>query len=321
MRSTVWTTLKLCLGLAIVLAIYRRLALDPGSEWPGWGQVRWSALVLCAVLMPVNLLLETQVWRLLLAGAGASISFGRAIPAVLAGFSSGAVSPGGVGDFVGRVVRVPSGKRWVTGFAMLLSRLGDVIPLTFFGVIATLWLLPRSIDATQAWMTAVVFTSVPIGLAAAAIYSGSTRGRVPARLTRRLESRWPNPARAITMTTSIAGPVRRRALALATARYATFVAQLVLAVIAVGATPSNIPELFGAASAVFLLRGVAPPVTLMGLGIREAAAVAVLALVGISGQFALVASLVVFALNIVLPAIVGIPFLLFPRWRPGLVQS
>jgi uncharacterized membrane protein YbhN (UPF0104 family) len=61
---------------------------------------------------------------------------------------------------------------------------------------------------------------------------------------------------------------------------------------------------------VFFAKSAIPQVTLGDLGVREGAAVFFLAAYGVGPAAALDASLALFGLNLLLPALVGAPFLL-----------
>src|SRR5690606_9233014 len=117
--------------------------------------------------------------------------------------------------------------------------------------------------------------------------------------------RWPSLLHALNLATGIPLRPRLEAVAWASVRYVVFTTQFMLAVAAFGTGGVGLPLLAAGTATIYLLRNVAPPLTFMGLGIREAASVAVLGLVGVPEESALYASLLVFAVNLALPALVG----------------
>jgi uncharacterized membrane protein YbhN (UPF0104 family) len=95
---------------------------------------------------------------------------------------------------------------------------------------------------------------------------------------------------------------------LSAVRYVVFSAQFVLLVHAFAPAAPWGPVAAGVA-VVFLVKSALPQLTLGDLGVREGAAVFVLAGAGVAPAEALNASLAVFVVNLVLPALAGVPLL------------
>lgn len=229
-----------------------------------------------------------------------------ALRAVLAGFSAASVSPGGVGDFAGRVLCVESGRRWLAAMALALVRIADGAIVCLAGAALAALVLPHVQGPIGVWIRTVMFIAVPLGLTFVVVYSGrANAGRLAALLRR-----WPAIRQAFDLAVQIPGSIRARAFGVALLRYAVFVGQLVLALKATGSGDATLLTLTAGAGSVYLLKSVAPPITFMGLGIREAAAVGVMGALGVPAASAMAASLIVFAVNLALPAVAGLPFLL-----------
>lgn len=296
------------IGFAIVAVIWSKVK-SGGGGFADLGGFSWLPAIACVLLLPVNFFVDVRVWRTLLAGAGVTLSPRDAARAVLAGFSAAAISPGGVGDFVGRVVRIPTEKRWITGFAMALGRAADGAIICAVGVACALVMLPFTTGATDLWIRTVIVFGLPMIALLLGVYCA--KGRMD-WLSARL-ARWPSLLHALNLATDIPARYRIEAFLGASVRYVVFTTQFVLALSAFGVGGVGVPTLFAGTATVYLLRNVAPPLTFMGLGVREAASVAVMGQLGVPEQSALLASLLVFATNLALPALMGIPYLLTPR--------
>ena len=98
-------------------------------------------------------------------------------------------------------------------------------------------------------------------------------------------------------------------LLLSGVRYVVFSAQFVLLARAVAPTAPWLELCIGVAL-IFFAKSAIPQVTLGDLGVREGAAVYFLGNVGMGQAAALDASLALFGLNLLLPALVGVPLLL-----------
>lgn len=84
-------------------------------------------------LLPINLLLETYKWKFLVSGTEL-ISMHTAFRAVLAGFSTGFITPNRSGEFAGRVLYLKSGNRNAGVFYSVLNSLTQNLVLTLAGL-------------------------------------------------------------------------------------------------------------------------------------------------------------------------------------------
>ncbi|MGB3544664.1 MAG: hypothetical protein WBA11_17220, partial [Rubrivirga sp.] len=98
-------------------------------------------------------------------------------------------------------------------------------------------------------------------------------------------------------------------LALSSLRYVVFSGQFVMLAHAV-APEAAWSGLWLSVALIFFAKSAVPQVTLGDLGVREGAAVFFMGAYGVPAAAALDASLALFALNLLLPALVGAPFLL-----------
>jgi hypothetical protein len=99
-----------------------------------------------------------------------------------------------------------------------------------------------------------------------------------------------------------------------TARYFVYCAQLSFLVAALfPAAGFTLP--FLGSMVVFFVKFLVPVVTVMDLGVREGAAVFVMSLLGVAPEAALGASLLLFAINMVLPSLAGAPLVAGMRWK------
>ncbi len=161
---------------------------------------------------------------------------------------------------------------------------------------------------------------IALGIAALAVLAAAAAlSRVPflRRRLRRLAARLPWIGGRLTAVLdevaagmrAVGGAGLRRVLLYSLGFYATFLAQFALLIAALAPLHPFV-ALCGCA-AVLLAKTVVPPVTLGELGIREGASVLLLGTVGVPAAAALSASLLLFGINVLLPAVPGA--LLAPR--------
>ena len=269
-------------------------------------QAQMSWLIVAALLLPVNIALETWKWKALLKTTSEPTTT-DALGSILAGYALGLFSPGRAGDYVGRILYLKD-----DGFQTAVQTgLDRVISMSVYlgaGLIAL---------CLAFWMGIVDFSGswsyiAPIGVVLALTLIVLVVR--PTLLYRALS--WFSRSRKWTRSIRFMGNVDRRLsvhlLALSALRYVVFTSQLVALILAFGGESSG-ALLYLCASLVFFIKTMIPSFTFADLGIRETASVFFFGLVGIVPAAALNASLMLFALNLVIPAIAGAVFV--PRLR------
>jgi uncharacterized membrane protein YbhN (UPF0104 family) len=117
--------------------------------------------------------------------------------------------------------------------------------------------------------------------------------------------------RMTTAMQTLDAPTVRIMLLLSVLFYFTFLIQFFLLLSAFG--PVNLFSALAGISTIMLIKTIVPPVTLGELGIREGTAVLVLSPIGVLAAAALSASLLLFVVNLLIPALIGLPLLLRTR--------
>ncbi len=261
---------------------------------PGW----WLAgLVL---LTPVNWGLEARKWQLLIRPVEA-ISFAEAYQAVLAGTSLGFALPSIVGDAAGRVLSLRSGRRVEGVAASLVSGGLQFYVAVGFGALAWAW-----------QVSSVSGRDTVSGRVLLALLAGMT-------LTGVLLLAWRPTIRAVTLPA-----VGRLALppfatlpvplGFAALRYLTFSLQFFLALNLYGLT-LPVADAAAGIGLVFLAKTITPAFTVLSdLGVREAAALWVFAPYNLPTSVLILATLSLWAANVLLPVLVGLVWV----WRLNL---
>ena len=263
---------------------------------------RWALLALA--LVPVNIGLEAYRWGRLVRRLAPSVRTRDAVRAVVGSYPLGLLTPGRVGDYVGRAVYlrdIPAGASAALTFG---ERMATLAACLVGGLVALGPYLRTQAEPSPLW---------PAVLAVGFLAAGGLLALIL----------FPGLARSVVTTLVPVAPVRRAVaafgripseeavtlLALSAVRYVVFSAQFVFLVRAVA---PNAPwgGLWLGVALVFFAKSAIPQVTLGDLGVREGAAVFFLGAYGVAPAAALDASLALFGLNLLLPALVGVPFLL-----------
>jgi len=270
---------------------------------------RWLGAALA--LLPLNVGLEAVRWGRLVRHVAPGVRMRDAVVAVVGAYPLGLLTPGRVGDYVGRAAFLPA----VPAGALAALTFGERMA-TFWcclvGGLAALALSPAPLPGPAgAWTAVAAWAAGGAAVIGAAFVSPRRTARALAAVV---------PVRAVRRAVGAFGLVPRgesaALVALSAVRYVVFSAQFVLLVRAFAPGAPWGPVAAGVA-VVFLLKSAVPQVTLGDLGVREGAAVFALAGAGVGPAEALNASLAVFAVNLVLPALAGVPLLARLRLPEG----
>jgi hypothetical protein len=252
---------------------------------PGW----WLAgLVL---LMPVNWGLEARKWQLLIRPVE-PISFTEAYQAVLAGTSLGFALPAIVGDAAGRVLALRSGGRAEGVAASLVSGGLQFYVAVGFGAVAWAWQVVSvsGRDTVSGRVLLALLVAMTLAGVLLLVFQPKTRA-----VTLPGVGRFALPPLATLLLP----------LGFAVLRYLTFSLQFFFALNLYGL---SLPLADAAAGIglVFLAKTITPAFNVLSdLGVREAAALWVFAPYDLPAPVLILATLTLWAANVLLPVLVG----------------
>ena len=293
---------KLAIAAAVLWVLAERLDLRMLSE--SFASAFTLPLATAALLVLPNVALQHAKWRLLLRRAAPGLRHRDVARSLFAGFALGLVTPARAGEFGGRAFTLPGNDRAAIAGLTATDKLASMIVTLAAGI------------GAGAWYIAILgsfSTALAAGIAAAAVMAAGIAAGV-FLLRRRIvfADRDGRVARVLRRALEAMRSLSRRDLALllglSAAFYAVFIAQFVLLLLAFGAGP--LPSCVAGAATVMLLKTVIPPLTFGELGIREGVAVFVLAPLHVAGPAAFNASLILFLINVLLPAAAGTVLLL-----------
>jgi hypothetical protein len=254
------------------------------------------------VLMLLNWWLESLKWRVLVRGVE-PVSRARAFLATIAGTSIGVITPNRVGEFLGRVLFLAPEHRIAGSFATVVGSIAQFVVTVVMGTLGLLVFLVGSWDLDsglwQALSAAGLSLSIAVGVTSLVLYFNTDLLRaLVARLP--VVHRW---ARHADVLASFSTNDLLRVLVLATGRYLVFTLQfaLLLAVLA-GVRPW---DALWAIPLVYLVSTLVPTVMLTELGVRGSVAVALVPAAHELVPGVLLASTLIWTINVGLPALAG----------------
>ena len=278
-------------GILLAALAFMAVQLHRNQAWDAalWlslsDQIQPHLLLAGIALLPLNLSLEIVKWSRLT---------GRPFPLgardVLAGAAAGFVSPNRVGDGLARIVRLPTDLRERGIRASLSGSFAQSWCTLAFGTWA-FWTRPA--------LAGFLATLSALGLAAYFVWTPKLT-RLPRKASAWLEKR-------ITWQADAPIPVRLRltTLGLSALRYAVFSTQYLLILRAFRVT-ADLRDIAG----IWLVNTVIPTGALGEFGVREASALAIIQTPhGFAAAGIVAATLVTWAVNLLIPGLVGIRFI------------
>jgi Lysylphosphatidylglycerol synthase TM region len=275
--------------------------------WFSRPMVPWSTLAVVALLMLVNWGIESWKWRILVRDVE-PVTVGRAFTAVIAGTSIGLITPNRVGEFAGRVLFLRPEHRVQGSFATLLGSIAQFVVTVLAGT-AVLFLMPyegRSLEQGALWQL-VRWCALLVGAATVFLYfSPGALERVFLAIPwlRRYERH----------VHVLAAFDRSRLITVAAwsgLRYLVFTIQFVLVLNVVGTVPVTVA--IASVPVVFLVSTLIPTTALTELGVRGSLAESLIA--GGEPVGVVISTIIIWVVNIVIPAVFGSLILLVARIR------
>jgi uncharacterized membrane protein YbhN (UPF0104 family) len=298
--------LRRLLQLLLTIAVLGALvwAVDPAALYATARAANGGWVAVALLLLPVNLLLDGGVWRRLLGAVDGTFPRRRVAAAVLSGLALGFWTPARLGEYAGRAFAFPGADRWTVSVTVFVQRMVDMAVGVGVGLgllLGALW--TGALPATLPWIGAAALgagTTAVLGLGV---------GR-PGLLHRAagLVDQWGPAVSARTAFLLHLGAADRAAVVAGTgARYLVFTGQFACLGLAFAPDAALLP-LAAAVGLTFYVKYLTPSLTLLDLGIREGGAVFFFSAFGLGGAAGLNAALLLFAINVLLPAALGIPF-------------
>lgn len=304
---SVTTLLKVLLAVGIV--VYLVYLIEPDRLWETARTAEAHWIVAAALLLPVNLALEGVVWRVLVRRVVPDVPLRSAFSSLLCGYAFGIVTPGRIGELAGRAFYLHYPDKWELGTVVFAQRLVDMVMAALGGSLAVLaYITMNNPDPAAVWWGFFAFgMGTAVTLAAALLLPTYTHRLLHRVLPERA-------ARRAAFLQKLAPSDRASFMLLSAVRYLVYTSQFVVLLLAF-APATALGTLYVGVALTFLAKFIIPPVAFLDIGIRESAAVFFLGQLGVAQAAAFNASFLVFGFNILLPALLGVPFVLRMRVR------
>lgn len=275
---------------------------EQANLWSIWKEVSLTHLWIALALLPINLSIQAWIWQVLLQGIYPDESFADSLGAILCGASLGFFTPARIGDFAGRALYLPHHNKSELLAMAGLQQLLAFICYIGIGTLGLLYFLPFRLGFENwAWAgMALIGVLIIFGIGYLLYHPKKVYHFIKIRLPERFQSTF----RFLNYLTKAQ---LLKLWALTALRYAVFCLQFIILLYAFPFT-LTIGESLLATILMYYAKTFIPAFTFAELGIREATAVFFIGWMGGSETVGFYAATLIFIINLMIPALLGIPF-------------
>ena len=297
------TFLKLICAFATIFAILWWLEADGEKLLDLWKTVNNFHLSFALLLLPLNLGVQAWIWQVLLQEIYPDERFIDSLGGILCGASLGFFTPARIGDFAGRALYMPHrNKIELLALASLQQSLSFLCYIGF-GTLALGYFLPFKLKfAWFGWILVALLGVLFLGIAFYALLNPQKIYRL---ILNKLPLKWQTHFRFLNY---LSRAHLLKLVALTILRYGIFCTQFVLLLYAFPFELRLLDAII-ATMLIYYIKTFIPSFAFAELGIREATAVFLIGWMGGSELVAFNAATLIFGINLVLPALLGIPFI------------
>lgn len=271
-------------------------------------------LLLLAVLlmMPLNWLLETVKWRLLIRYIE-PVTLPSAFRSVLAGITFSLFTPNRVGEFLGRIFTLRA-NRIKSALLTIAGSISQLIVTLVAGMVALLFFIPQYVDFSEQWQD-YLYAGLVILILLLSLLLVLLFLKVPvitARLDKLIRPQWRHINLYLIVIERVGRQILAGVLLLSALRYLVFSAQFYLLLRAFGLEIPYFQAMMLISLTYFVMAAI-PTVALADLGIRGSVSIYFIGIYFGSNTAAaasiLSASTLIWIINLALPALLGVFFI------------
>jgi uncharacterized membrane protein YbhN (UPF0104 family) len=301
-KSLLWSV-KFLVFVFVLFQLVQRLQKISLDDFSSLVIVKPSYIITAMILVFVNWGIEAWKWSLTVRIIGYKVSNGRIAQSLVAGISTGLITPNRLGNFIGRMLYFKPKQRALLVLGTLYGNLSQFIATVFFGIIGLCFTVNASIQFEYA-DTLIVLSIVLTTLAVLIYFSYPFISFMNIPILRRKSNiiqLFRQPAKRLVIPLLI----------LSGSRYLVFILQFTLLLIGFGATYSH--ELIYSLYVLYLASTLTPTLILGKLVVRETLGLIILGTIVFNPVIILAASFSLWVINLGFPALVGLYFFLKPK--------
>lgn len=303
--SKFWLNIIKTAALFILLTLlYWQLKKTPENSAVNMVLTQPFALALVVLLLPFNWLFEGLKWQVILYKIQKKVSFKTLLFSLFTGVSSSLFTPNRAGNFLGRMIWFGSAIRVQISVLSIYGNMAQWLSTIIFGAVAFFFATFIDLSEFANWYKIIAF--LVVGSMVFLYFK-------PQLLTNFL-GQWIYKRKMAHATRILAAKsnLKWRLLGYSLARYLVFSAQFVLVLYAFDVEPTT--QIWLAVWLTYLIMTLVPSPLFSKILIRENAALFVFGALYINEYTILISSLLLWFINLGIPAIIG--GIIWLKWKP-----
>lgn len=266
---------------------------------------KWS-IALLFVLIIINWAFEALKWKKLVEPIE-QLSFYEAYKSVLVGLSMGLITPRSVGDYIGRLLVIKSPEKHSLVGSLILSRVNQMVATLLFGLLAVFYYLMNYNKALPVHYSFAIFSLIAIIVGF--LLRKKVLGFVFSTSFGKKIKKYVVIIRAYSIKSVLS------IFGFSVVRYLVFTFQYYVLLNMLGVDIGAL-QLFALIAITFLAKSMMFSVNFIAdMSVRQLTAAGIMGLVGINESVAVMGSFGLWGMNILLPAFVGVFYLINIKWR------
>ena len=261
----------------------------------------------CILLMPLNWLLEAVKWQKLMS-PHLRLSILSAVKTVLSGITAGLVTPARIGEYAGRLVTSDPDHRTEVVSATLLGSISQNLCNIIIGLLFSTYFLRSVFDPGLGGT--IIYGTLVMAQAILLVYLYYRLPQVAHRLEKlpgpEFKRKYSDRLKALDLYKP---DLLHTVMALSVMRYLVYFVQYVMIVRFLG-SPAGFIESARCISGIFLIQTGIPLPAFLSIFARGELAILVWSAVGVNEVVALAATFSIWVINLILPGLAGLYFLL-----------
>ncbi len=293
--------LKIIISVAIFVYLFYKISIDQASFAEALQQYNNNPLIIIVVfmLMPFNWLMEVLKWKICISPL-TRITYKQAFKGVFSGVALGFVTPRAVGDYFAKIWSIEHEDRKKALGPILIARLSQMAPTLIFGLFSIQLFINNS-DSSLSFDFG--YTSIAVLIAGFLLLTILTIlffnfGKKSKQLLYYFD-----------LIKELGRKIVFQLFGLSFVRYIIFSCQFLL-LLSIFSFPLPLTDQFMGIAFMFLAKSVLPTFNVFNdLGVREFSAVLYFEAFGIAAAPIILAGLILWLINIAVPALIGLFFI------------
>jgi len=306
-RAIIDRILKIAIafGLLIFLIGY----ISPSEIVKLFSTAKYEYLLYASLLSFVNVFLQAYKWKLVINLSIGEVPFTRILSSYFAGITSGLSTPARVGEFIGRAIPLHEFNFFNVTIVSFIDKLINLLVITFFGSVASV-LFYRTLSSPHFYIDFPLLVII-IVLFAVLTYLLFNNAFLVALIKRKFKANEKVIEKVSIVDKFLTQSWRKKSTIFFVNIIYFFVILFQFALLVNAFIDyNNYFLLMMIASLILLATTVVLPFSFGDLGVREGAASYLIGLVAISPAIGFNSAIVLFIINVILPALFGLIFLI-----------